>query len=627
MFLKVLSQRRPPRACDGMGPKDETNPQCLCGKTHPLKHMLASEELSDIVISGHMTGNRAHLEDYQELSKVGSVTFGGSKGSISGKAGSEHNATKKKEVTLKEAIFYSNIQVSDEKWSFRKELDSYPCLKHQDIPTTTPTSTNPVNTGSSDFNTGDEQVSPGHIEAVAPSAHNVEEVFSDDDDEMPEIRIYDKSSEVTEALEEGAGLKLCPKKNCWQFKLQQVWGTIDERLMSHNPGLLILNHPQKVYEGVKAVVLAFHKLLRAWSQVKQNEGRISNLRTSMKLKFSRSFDLVNVKAAITPMETKCLLTKDETFLMSKYSKDFSSQCCQEISNISRQTQIGIMFHQVFSNERQLKYCDKHNQVGFLLKPTESAGYTEIVDFLRRSKLRYALTHNPPYLRFSCRSSFAECKLLRTLADGTQQLDATIDTIEYTITEESVRRQLQLADASGIHMLQNEEIFAGLQNIGKKRNNSKRKAKDAEGPGSRSSFETDQMRILSYSRKEQEFSRRAQEEQIIHFHFGASLQILTNEAFQKGLKGSTSNLFNLAEKDSQQEEREQYTIEERSKSSYKTTIAAPSRRVSFAEQRSIKEDERAIKKMMRKMADKEAETKGMKLFMNKINRKKEAKKQS
>ncbi|GKF94897.1 hypothetical protein Tco_0284597, partial [Tanacetum coccineum] len=27
----------------------------------------------------------AHLEDYQELNKVGSVTFGGSKGSISGK--------------------------------------------------------------------------------------------------------------------------------------------------------------------------------------------------------------------------------------------------------------------------------------------------------------------------------------------------------------------------------------------------------------------------------------------------------------------------------------------------------------------------------------------------------------
>ncbi|GJZ94493.1 hypothetical protein Tco_0666696 [Tanacetum coccineum] len=113
---------------------------------------------------------------------------------------------------------------------------------------------------------------------------------------------------------------------------------------------------------------------------------------------------------------------------------------------------------------QLKYCDKHNQVGFLFKSAESAGYTEIVDFLRRSKLRYALTHNPP-IYDSLVKQFWQTATARTLADGTQQLNATIDSIEYTITEESVRRQLQLADASGINMLQNEEIFAGLQNIG------------------------------------------------------------------------------------------------------------------------------------------------------------------
>ncbi|GJY28596.1 hypothetical protein Tco_0404363 [Tanacetum coccineum] len=52
---------------------------------HPLKHM-EHRGIFDSGCSGHMTGNRAHLEDYQELSKVGSVTFGGSKGSISGKA-------------------------------------------------------------------------------------------------------------------------------------------------------------------------------------------------------------------------------------------------------------------------------------------------------------------------------------------------------------------------------------------------------------------------------------------------------------------------------------------------------------------------------------------------------------
>ncbi|GKD31025.1 hypothetical protein Tco_1241803 [Tanacetum coccineum] len=113
---------------------------------------------------------------------------------------------------------------------------------------------------------------------------------------------------------------------------------------------------------------------------------------------------------------------------------------------------------------QLKYCDKHNQVGFLLKPAESAGYTEIVDFLRRSKLRYALTHNPP-IYDSLVKQFWQTATAKTLADGTQQLNATIDSVEYTITEESVRRQLQLADDSGITMLQNEEIFEGLQNIG------------------------------------------------------------------------------------------------------------------------------------------------------------------
>ncbi|GKD84911.1 hypothetical protein Tco_1356065, partial [Tanacetum coccineum] len=61
-------------------------------------------------------------------------------------------------------------------------------------------------------------------------------------------------------------------------------------------------------------------------------------------------------------------------------------------------------------------------------------------------MRYALTHNPP-IYDSLVKQFWQTATARTLADGTQQLNATIDT------------------DSGIHMLQNEEIFAGLQNIG------------------------------------------------------------------------------------------------------------------------------------------------------------------
>ncbi|GJW75917.1 putative ribonuclease H-like domain-containing protein [Tanacetum coccineum] len=70
-------------------------------------------------------------------------------------------------------------------------------LKHLGpVPTTVPTSTNPVNTGSINLNTAFEEVNTGNAEAISPSADHEEEVFSDaDDDDMPEIRIYDKSSE------------------------------------------------------------------------------------------------------------------------------------------------------------------------------------------------------------------------------------------------------------------------------------------------------------------------------------------------------------------------------------------------------------------------------------------------
>ncbi|GJR10082.1 hypothetical protein Tco_0792734 [Tanacetum coccineum] len=88
----------------------------------------------------------------------------------------------------------------------------------------------------------------------------------------------------------------------------------------------------------------------------------------------------------------------------------------------------------------LKYSDKHNMVAFLKKPNESVGFTEVVDFLKGTSLR-------------------------TLANGTQQLEASIDSKEYTITEASVRSKLQLADATGIHNLSDAEIYAGLATLG------------------------------------------------------------------------------------------------------------------------------------------------------------------
>ncbi|GJV02349.1 putative ribonuclease H-like domain-containing protein [Tanacetum coccineum] len=219
----------------------------LTAYDHPLKHM-ENRGIFDSGCSGHMTGNRAHLEDYQELSKVGSVTFGGSKGSISGKSHqrvevnlhvnfleekpnvqgighrwmfdldyltdsmnyipvSVHNQANpagSKEVididvqteedadlmvvsstSLSKKIATQKIpsprqpsstpisKSADDIMTFRKELDAL-ALKHLGpVPTTVPTSTNPVNTGSINLNTAFEEVNTGN----------------------PEIRIYDKSSE------------------------------------------------------------------------------------------------------------------------------------------------------------------------------------------------------------------------------------------------------------------------------------------------------------------------------------------------------------------------------------------------------------------------------------------------
>ncbi|GKD11797.1 hypothetical protein Tco_1196204 [Tanacetum coccineum] len=109
---------------------------------------------------------------------------------------------------------------------------------------------------------------------------------------------------------------------------------------------------------------------------------------------------------------------------------------------------------------QLNYCDKHNQVGFLRKPNESAGFAEIVDFLRGSNLRYALTANPT-IYDSLVKQFWQSAIACTKEDGSLEISATIDTIRYTISEASIRISLQLDDATGITMLPNDDLFEGM----------------------------------------------------------------------------------------------------------------------------------------------------------------------
>ncbi|GKE12218.1 hypothetical protein Tco_1415769, partial [Tanacetum coccineum] len=107
----------------------------------------------------------------------------------------------------------------------------------------------------------------------------------------------------------------------------------------------------------------------------------------------------------------------------------------------------------------LRYSDKHNMVAFLKKPTESVGFTEIVYFLKGTSLRYTLSYNPT-IYDSLVKQFWQTATVRIVANGIQELVASVDNKEYTITEASIRSQLQLADATGEHVPLLPAMLAG-----------------------------------------------------------------------------------------------------------------------------------------------------------------------
>nr|GFA55240.1 hypothetical protein [Tanacetum cinerariifolium] len=92
----------------------------------------------------------------------------------------------------------------------------------------------------------------------------------------------------------------------------------------------------------------------------------------------------------------------------------------------------------------LKYKEEHNKVGYLLKPTRSDDYLQIIDFLSESHIWYALTSNP-IICDSLVKQFWSTATLRESELGPPAILATVDKTAYTITEALVRSRLQLAD--------------------------------------------------------------------------------------------------------------------------------------------------------------------------------------
>nr|GEU39413.1 retrovirus-related Pol polyprotein from transposon TNT 1-94 [Tanacetum cinerariifolium] len=118
---------------------------------------------------------------------------------------------------------------------------------------------------------------------------------------------------------------------------------------------------------------------------------------------------------------------------------------------------------VSSSIMTLSFANTHNMVAYLNKSDASEGFTQVIDFLNGSYIKYALTVNPT-IYVSCIKQFCNTVVVKQSNDVTR-LQALVDRKKLVITEATIRDVLRLDDADGVDCLPNEEIFAELARMG------------------------------------------------------------------------------------------------------------------------------------------------------------------
>ncbi|GKD77059.1 putative ribonuclease H-like domain-containing protein, partial [Tanacetum coccineum] len=277
------------------------------------------------------------------------------------------------------------------------------------------TASNTIKTGRVNVNTGNEQVSPGHIEAVSPSAHNVEEVFSDDDDdEMPEMRIYDKSSEgiFEQASYDDDGV------------ITDFNNLPDEVDVITNPTLRIHNaHPQSQILGDPNTPVQTRSSLKKITEAHALKSDIKPFEDGIWVELCKKellqFKLQQVWVLwlIYPQGAKVIARIEAIRLFLAFASF-----------------MGFIVYQM-----DVKSAFLYGTIDEEVYVSQPPGFVDTTTYTGNSK------------DFSSQC----CQEDLQISQGQTKLRIMVS------------RQLQLADASGIHMLQNEEIFAGLQNIGSK----------------------------------------------------------------------------------------------------------------------------------------------------------------
>nr|GEX87973.1 hypothetical protein [Tanacetum cinerariifolium] len=108
--------------------------------------------------------------------------------------------------------------------------------------------------------------------------------------------------------------------------------------------------------------------------------------------------------------------------------------------------------------------DDHNKVAYLEKGKGWEAYEQILDFLNRSHIWYALTHHPPIVFDSLVKQLWATATVRTLKAGPSEIIATINGNEVVVTESLIRTQLQLNDVNELYEFTLHDVLDGMQEI-------------------------------------------------------------------------------------------------------------------------------------------------------------------
>nr|GEX45065.1 putative ribonuclease H-like domain-containing protein [Tanacetum cinerariifolium] len=109
--------------------------------------------------------------------------------------------------------------------------------------------------------------------------------------------------------------------------------------------------------------------------------------------------------------------------------------------------------------------DDHNKVAYLEKGKGWEAYEQILDFLNRSYIQYALTHHPPIVFYSLVKQFWATATVRIIETGPSEIIATIDGNEVVVTESLIRTQLHINDETGLYEFTLHDVLDGMQEIG------------------------------------------------------------------------------------------------------------------------------------------------------------------